>query len=254
MTGRGETLEAGDLIIAPRADPHVLRSPGAPQSAIISAAELATQSAAGRIRSGGDGEKTIILCGAFAFRDGDHPALAGLPHIVHIRGSNGRLPKWLRGYVEALLVEASDEGPGSNVVMARLSAAIVTRALRFSVENMENPGWLRGLQDPAIAKTLATLHEAYGQDWTIETLARAVGLSRATFAARFRELVGEAPMTYLFGCRMRQASQLLHEDGKSLGQVAETVGYSSEAAFSTAFRRHTGFSPGQFRKHNSLSG
>ncbi|ESZ60947.1 hypothetical protein X729_15280 [Mesorhizobium sp. L103C131B0] len=116
---------------------------------------------------------------------------------------------------------------------------------------MDNPGWLRGLQDPAIARALATLHEAYGHGWTIETLARAVGLSRATFAARFRDLVGEAPMAYLFGCRMRQASRLLHE-GKSLGQVAEAVGYSSEAAFSTAFRRHAGVSPGQFRKRKDL--
>lgn len=246
-----EPLDAGDLIIAPRADPHVLRSPGALKSANVLAAELATQTAAGRIRSGGEGEKTVILCGAFAFRDADHPALAGLPRIVHIRGSNGRLPKWLRGYVEALLVEATDEGPGSDVVMARLSGAIVTRALRSGLESMDNPGWLRGLQDPAIARALATLHEAYGHDWTIETLARAVGLSRATFAARFRDLVGEAPMAYLFGCRMRQASRLLHE-GKSLGQVAEAVGYSSEAAFSTAFRRHAGVSPGQFRKRKDL--
>lgn len=245
--GPVQPLESGDLVIAPRADAHILRSPGATRAPVIPAAEITAHSEGGRIRMAGDGEKTVILCGAFAFREASHPALAGLPHIVLVSGSKGRLPRWLRGYVDALLTEALDQGPGSDVVMARLSAAIVTRALR-AVESTSDPGWLRGLSDPSVARALGAIHDACGRQWTMETLARTAGLSRAAFAARFRELVGEPPMRYLFLRRMRQAVQMLGEDRWGLAQVADAVGYQSEAAFSTAFKRHCGTSPGRFRK------
>ena len=247
--GRVETVNAGDLIIAPRADEHVLRSPGAPRSAVKSARELISQG--GRIRHGGKGEKAIVLCGAFAFRESSHPALAGLPRFLHIRGESGQCPRWLRGYVDALLAEAVDEGPGSDVVMARLSAAILTRALRHMTGGAEPEGWLRGLGDPAIAKALGHIHHGVERDWTIETLARSVGLSRAAFAKRFRDLVGETPMRYLFLRRMQAAESLLREGRVGLARIAEATGYRSEAALSTAFKRHTGVSPGRFRKDAS---
>jgi AraC-like DNA-binding protein len=247
--GPAQPLEQGDLIIAPRADAHILRSVGATDTPVAPAAALAGETVGGRIRIGGDGEKTIIVCGAFAFEQASHPSLAGLPRIVHVRGSRGHPPRWLRGYIDALMAEAQDEGPGSDVVMARLSAAIVTRALREDIKCASDPGWVRGLNDPFIAKALGVIHDACAHPWTVETLARNVGLSRAVFAARFCALVGEPPMRYLFLQRMQQAQRMLREGRTGLGQIADAVGYQSEAAFCAAFKRHAGVSPGQFRKH-----
>lgn len=245
--GPVQQLQQGDLVIAPRADPHVLRSPGANVPATPPAG-IASENAGGRIRIDGDGEQTVILCGAFAFGEATHRSLAGLPRIVYVPGSKGRPPRWLRGYIEALTTEALDVGPGSDVVMARLSAAIVTRALRDNSISAEHPGWLRGLSDPFIAQALGVMHDDCARPWTVESLARNVGLSRPVFAARFSDLVGEPPMRYLFLRRMQQASQMLREGRLGLAQIADAVGYQSEAAFSTAFKRHAGLPPGQIRR------
>ena len=247
--GPVQQLDQGDLAIAPRADAHILRSPGATRTPVTSAADLAAQKTNGRVRLGGDGEKTIVLCGAFAFGEAGHPALAGLPRIVHVRGTKGRPPRWLRGYIDALMTEAQDVGPGSDVVMARLSAAIVTRAIRDDIRCASDSGWLRGLSDPSIAKALGAMHDDRAKPWTVATMARNVGLSRAVFAARFNELVGEPPMHYLYLLRMQRAGQMLREGKAGLGEIADAVGYQSEAALSAAFKRHAGMSPGGFKKN-----
>ena len=93
--------------------------------------------------------------------------------------------------------------------MARLSAAIVTRALRHDIASASEPGWVRELSDPFIAKALGVMHDDCAHPWTVQTVARNVGLSRAVFASLFGELVGEPPMRYLFLLRMRQACQML---------------------------------------------
>lgn len=109
-------------------------------------------------------------------------------------------------------------------------------------------GWLKGLREPHVARALALMHESCAEPWTVESLARAVGLSRASFAARFTEAVGEAPMHYLLGRRMLQVMQLLGDRRLSLAGVAERVGYGSEASLSAAFKRYTGLSPGDYRR------
>lgn len=246
--GQSSVLEAGDLVVAPRADAHVLCSVGPERAAPLPADEFATNSAGGIIRAGGQGARTSILCGAFAFGEADHPALSGLPRVVGVRGQDGLPPRWLRGYIDAILEEALDEGPGSSVVLARLSAALITRALRHGVDDTGEVGWLRGLRDPSIGKALAVMHDECKEPWSVEQLARTAGLSRAAFAARFHELVGETPMRYLFSRRMRKAVTLLRDGRHSLSAVANATGYQSEAAFSSAFKRHAGVSPGAYRQ------
>jgi len=244
--GPARVVEAGDLIVAPRADPHVLRSQGKHVPA-ISPSEL-VQSSEGHIRHGGTGEATVIVCGAFVFHEADHPALAALPRIIHMPGNMGQAPKWLAGYVDALTSEAFEGGPGSAVVLARLSEALIARALRFHLDKIDEPGWLKGLGDPQIAKALAAMHDQLEQAWTLVSLARVAGLSRAAFAARFAAKVGEAPMRYLLRNRMRRAMTLLKDEHATLARVAHSVGYGSEAALSAAFKRHTGHAPGAYRR------
>jgi AraC-like DNA-binding protein len=241
-------LQAGDLVVAPRADPHGLRSPGASPEALIPPRELARLSEGGRIRAGADGAPATVVCGAFVFHEAIHPALAALPRIIHVPGEDGRAPGWLAAYIDVLTAETFEQGPGSEMVMARLSEALVARALRFHVERAEEPGWLRGLGDPGLARALGAMHQDFGKPWTLEALARTAGLSRAAFAARFAGTVGATPMRYLLGCRMRRAMTMLRDEGATLAEVAEAVGYGSEAALSAAFKRHAGVAPGAFRR------
>lgn len=240
-------LATGDLVVTPSASPHVLRSAGE-VVAPLSISELSRHGQERAIRAGGRGEETRILCGAFVFHEAEHPALSALPSLIHVPGEDGRAPAWLSAYIDVLLSEAFDRGPGSDSVMGRLAGALVGRALRHHVEHGAATGWLKGLRDPHVAQALALIHEACERPWTVESLARAVGLSRANFAARFTEAMAEAPMRYLLGRRMQQVMQLLLDRRLSLAGVAERVGYGSEAALSVAFKRHTGLSPGDYRK------
>jgi AraC-like DNA-binding protein len=251
----GETervLEAGDLVVLPRADSHTLCSIGAVCVPPISPATINDRTVDGVASLGGSGERATILCGAFVFHDADRVMLSALPRVVHVPASgpadaSGRT-SWLAAYIDALTSEATAASAGSDIVMARLSDALVARALRFHAERSSTDGWLNAAQDPHLGRVIAAIHEGCARPWTLAELARTAGLSRAAFAARFTEKVGESPMQYLLRCRMRRAMTLLTEERATLARTAERVGYGSEAAFSAAFKRHTGMSPGAYRR------
>ncbi|MET1005286.1 MAG: AraC family transcriptional regulator [Propionibacteriaceae bacterium] len=241
-------LDEGDLVVLPRADSHSLGSAPHVRGPELSSLDAARRTEGPVIRLGGSGAQTTIVCGAFWFSDQTHPVIEGLPRLIHVPGRGGRSPSWLTGLTEALAQETLEYGPGSDVVMARLSDALVTRALRYYLEGAEEPGWLHGLRDPAIARALAAVHDDLAAPWTLVTWSRTAGLSRAGFAARFATVVGQTPMQYLFECRMRRAMTLLRTEQSTVASVASRVGYGSEAALSAAFVRHTGTSPGAYRR------
>ncbi len=152
-------LRAGDLVLFPRGDAHVLHSAGAVRGPSQSGVALAMATERGsEVRGGGHGAETVIMCGAFVVTRHDHPALAGLPQIVHVTEGRGR-ERWLAPYVDALSAEVFHGGPGSGVVMSRLSDALVARALRFYAESVSEPGMLLGLRDPYVAPALAAMHD-----------------------------------------------------------------------------------------------
>ena len=235
----------------PRADSHELASPGAAGVPAVSSLELARRTDGNRIvvdGAGPPGEVTTLLCGAFFFDDTDHPAIAGFPHCIHVPGQQGHAPAWLAGLTAALATETQHGGPGSEIVMARISDALITRALRHHLETADEPGWLRGLQDPFVSTALAALHADLSAPWTVGSLAQAAGLSRAAFAARFTRTVGRPPMDYVVHSRIRKAMTLLRAEHGTVRKVAAQVGYGSEAALSAAFLRHTGTTPGAYRR------
>ncbi len=242
-----QPLDTGDLLIAPRAEQHVLRSRDARKLTPTPTTQLSAASDGGRLVHSGSGEQTVIICGAFVFNDRDHPALQGLPRMVRVSGADKAAARWLRGYIETITAEALETGPGSDVVLARLSAALVVRTLRHGLEDVQQSGWLKGMRDPGVARALAAIHDRYCEDWTVASLAHEARQSRAAFAYRFHSLVGEPPMHYLFRRRMREAEKLLKNGQAGLAQIAAAVGYGSEAALSAAFKRHSGTSPGAYR-------
>ncbi|MBL7255320.1 helix-turn-helix transcriptional regulator [Paractinoplanes lichenicola] len=240
-------LAAGDTVILPRGDDHELRRGRA--AAPTSGFELAARTPGVRLRGGGPGDDvTAIVCGAFIAGDPDHPALRGLPRVLHVPGHDGQPPPWLAPYVEVLRQEAFDAGPGSDVVMARLSDALIARALRETGTVTEHPGWLAGLRDPHLAAALGALHADPARPWTLATLAGTAGLSRTAFTARFRSVVGEPPMRYLQSLRLHHARRLLRDERLTVAAVAARVGYTSDVAFAATFRRVVGVPPAEWRR------
>ncbi len=245
--GTQRSLGPGDLVVLPRADAHTLSSSATPQGPTYSSLALADSSPDVEVTFGQTGEQTRIVCGVFFFADDSHPAVAGLPRCIHVPADALRAD-WLRGLGDAVVAEALERGPGSDVVLARLSDALVTRALRYHLENADEPGWLHGLRDPSISRALTALHDDLARPWTVASLAREAGQSRTAFAARFTALVGQPPMEYTLVCRMRHAQSLLRDKRLTVAAIAGQVGYGSESALSAAFTRFTGTTPGAYRR------
>jgi AraC-like DNA-binding protein len=243
-------LEAGDLALVPRGEGHRLTS--APGAAAPGIDELPHERVSDRyaiLRHGGGGEATSLVCGAVRF---DHPTahhLVGLlPRVIHVRGSTSPSAERIRTTLQLIAAEARELRAGGEAVITRLADVLVIQAIRAWIE--EDPaartGWLGALQDRRIGRALALIHGEPARAWTVESLAAEVAMSRSAFAARFTELLGEPAMRYVARWRMQVALGWLRDDGMRLGELANRLGYRSEAAFSRAFKRHVGISPGAF--------
>jgi AraC-like DNA-binding protein len=146
--------------------------------------------------------------------------------------------------------EAAGSRAGGTIVLARLSELLFVEAVRSCIEALpaDQTGWLAGVRDRYVGRALSLLHAKSVHPWTVDELARKVGLSRSALAQRFTDLLGQPPMQYLARWRMQIAAQELLIGSKSLAAVAEHIGYESEAAFSRAFRREFGMPPAGWRK------
>jgi transcriptional regulator GlxA family with amidase domain len=153
--------------------------------------------------------------------------------------------------VDLLAGEIGLRGAGSRAAAARLIDLLLIVAIRRWAEQRPAdgpPSWLTALRDPLIGRALALLHDRPGEQWTLDRLAREVHVSRATLARRFTEEVGEPPLAYLSGWRMRIAAQRLKQTTDTVESIAREVGYTSEYAFNRAFSRHRGQPPGRYRR------
>jgi AraC-like DNA-binding protein len=145
--------------------------------------------------------------------------------------------------------EIVKDEPGQGAVLDRLLDLLLVAALRawFADHQAEAPGWYRAQGDPVVGRALRMLQNNPAQPWTVASLARETGVSRAALARRFAELVGEPPMSFLTCWRLALAADLLREPGTTISAVAQQVGYSSPFALSTAFKRVRGISPAEHR-------
>ena len=169
-----------------------------------------------------------------------------MPRYVHLRGSEEGSSR-LRILIEAILDEAESARPGRDAVLSRLIEVMLIETLRREADSsLPHPGVLGGLADPRLAKALAEIHADVGRRWTIEDLARRVGMSRAAFARRFAAAVGSAPVEYLLRWRMALAKDALLHGRGSLEEIALRIGYQSASAFSTAFRQKVGCPPSEY--------
>jgi AraC-like DNA-binding protein len=193
-------------------------------------------------------ETTVVLCAKYLSQQlGPHPLLALFPPLVHLTAREVARHEPLSLALQLLKVEARDGGGGSEHVVPRLVDSLLVFVVRVWLEGQPLEGWFAALREPAIARALACMHERPAHAWTVQSLAKEAGQSRATFARRFVELIGETPAAYLARWRMCVASKLLSESALSLEQIATRVGYETAAAFSRAFSRSQGVAPGRFR-------
>lgn len=195
-------------------------------------------------------ETTVVLCAKYLFQHlGPHPLTSLLPPLVHLRAHEVERHVQLPLLLQLLRHEATNAGSGTELVVPRLVDSLLVFVIRAWLDGQPvgAGGWFGALRDPAIAKALSLIHEQPHSPWSVEGLARQVSQSRATFARRFAELVGETPVAYLTRWRMCLATKLLGETDLSLDEIASRVGYETAAAFSKAFRRSHGSAPGRFR-------
>ncbi len=191
---------------------------------------------------------TVMVC-RFRF---DPDSLRGmivvLPDYIHIDGVEGA--GWLEGVLHFMMIEVSDIQPGAALMISRLIDLAVIRALRTWIQRGQNSGWLGGLTDARVARTLMVIHEAPAQRWSIETLAGIAGMSRSSFCERFTALVGRAPLRYQNELRLTLARDLLSRQQARVGEIGLSVGYESEAAFSRAYKALFGYSPSSESKRS----
>jgi AraC family transcriptional regulator, alkane utilization regulator len=256
--GDAVELGAGDLILFPAGDRHVLTAQSAAALRLkpveITGKSLHTLLKRGEVtefKKAGAGSATRIVCGYLACdKRLAEPILLGLPRLLRVSMRDGGTAAWVRSSIKFSVAESASSRPGSAVVLARLSEVLFAEAISHYMEELPpgESGWLAGLRDRHVGRALALLHERPAHRWTVDQLAKKVGLSRSALGERFNELIGSPPMQYLARWRTSLAARALRETKASIVRVAEDVGYESEAAFNRAFKREFGLPPAAWRR------
>ncbi len=244
-------LDEGDIVLFPRGMRHVLAHSAAAQAApaedVLEAIRATSQAPPSY---GGGGERTTLICGHFSCERVDlHPLLRALPPLLHVAAGGQRDPQWIATATRLMLAESGLAEPGSEAIVDRLAESLLIQVIRSHVRAQSvSDGFLAALSDPPLASALALMHARPGHGWSLGELAREVGVSRSVLAHRFKETVGESPISYLTQWRMVRAAELLRDGEASVARVAEQMGYQSEWAFAKAFKRVLGTGPGDLRR------
>ena len=250
--GERVTLAAGEVVVLPRNDLHYMGSDLDRRP--VPGSELLRLPARGELwamRHGGDGARTRVVCGFLGCDGPDtNPVLTSLPPLLKLTLGDGAAAEWIRSTLRFAAEEIAAGRPGSETVLEKVSELLFVEAVRRHAERLPDgeTGWLAGLRDPYVARTLALIHRDVARPWTVDELGREVGLSRSALADRFIRLLGLPPIHYLARWRMQVATQRLRSTAASLAEVADMVGYESEAAFSRAFKKTFGIAPATWRR------
>jgi AraC-like DNA-binding protein len=243
-------LSAGDIIVLPHGDTHVL----ATQPGMRSSPELSMYARPkdgvlpSKISMGSAGGETAhFVCGFLGCDSRPYnPLLTALPRVIVVKNQGSSA---LGAYFQAALTEQKSSRIGAADLLGRISELMFVDVVRRHLETLpaDRTNWLAGLRDPYVGRALMALHAAPARDWTLELLAQEAALSRSAFAERFTQFVGQPPMQYLTNWRMQLATNYLRNSAESVAAIAHKVGYDSEAAFSRAFKKAVGSPPSEWR-------
>ena len=250
-------LDAGDVVLFPHGDAHVLSSaPGMRAPADVPGYfEQKAEQLPFMLRVDdevktellSDEGETKLVCG---FLGCDvrpfNPLVATLPRIMRFKAKDQDLTAQL---MLRAVVESKDKRPGGEAMLERMSEMMFVDAVRRYVETLpeDSRGWLAGLRDRFVGRALSLMHDAPARAWSVDELGREVGLSRSALHERFAEMIGQPPMQYLASWRMQVGAGLLRDTNATVASIAQDVGYESEAAFAKAFKRLVGTPPAKWR-------
>jgi len=252
-TGAEIPVSGGDLVVMPHGGAHLLRD--TPKSRAVNVEELLPCRDVLTLRHGGGGSETTTLCGAFTFENQiGNPILPLLPDVIHVSREEVQSAPGLEPVLQLLAHEAQNPREGSGSIIGHLTGVIFVQAVRSWIQSQPRGegGWLGALRDKQISSALNFMHQRPSEPWTITKLASAVGMSRSPFASKFTSLVGEPPLAYLTKWRMNLAAGYLRDDQLSIREIAERVGYESQASFTNAFKRNFAVSPREYKESHRL--
>jgi AraC-like DNA-binding protein len=255
-------LAAGDIVMFPHGDAHVISSAPGMRPTRISANWIHTtrndpkpipivSHTLSEFSYGTPGPEspTNIACG---FLGCDlrpfNPLIAALPRLLHIPATQDGT--WISEVIRQAVSASQNKRPGGEAVLERISEMMFVDAVRRHVERLpeQSTGWLAGLRDRHVGHALALIHENPARAWTIDALADEIALSRSAFYDRFLKLIGQPPAHYLTQWRMQVAANLLRQSRSPVASIALDVGYESEASFTRAFKRQVGTPPAAWRR------
>ncbi len=229
--GQIEHLGPGDLVFLAPGRAHTLSSEPTTEVVIEESAS------------------TLLLCGYCTFDETLNTPFADLfPDIIIIRAEQLQTLGWLQAILDQLSFEYLSMRPGTEIVVQRMTEVLLVELIRMNFGREGEVPLIKALADKHISQALKRLHQNIEKPWSLETLATDIGLSRAAFAKRFKELVGETMFEYLTQLRMQQACQLLAETDLPLYEVASRVGYESDLAFTRTFKKRYDKTPTAYRK------
>jgi len=251
-------LDTGDVAIFPAGDGHVMGTdPGRRADPNLSVYRQRRDQPLPYVFNeyGGDGEPAWLACGYLGCDSRPfNPVTESLPRLMHVQApKDGR--HLVHDLIRAALQESDRPRAGSETILAKLSELMFLEAIRDHIEGLpaDAKGWLAGLRDRHVGAALRVMHGRPAERWTLDALAREVGLSRSAFAERFSERMGTPVMQYLANWRLQLAARMIENQSVSIARAAAEVGYESEAAFNRAFKRQVGVPPGAWRRSRTVS-
>jgi AraC family transcriptional regulator, alkane utilization regulator len=252
-SGESATAHAGDAVVLPYCDVHTMGFPaGTAPVPVTSLVPPPPWREMPVLRHGGGGAPASILCGYLHCADLlFNPLLRALPRLIHVRPGSEQAGQWRQATLRYAVEQIEHASDGLPPLLARLPELVLVDCLcQYALDLPPGrSGWLAALSDPVLGRALMLLHARPADPWTVDRLAQKAAASRSVLADRFMQVLGVSPMRYLAQWRMQLASDLLRAEPRpGLAEVAERVGYESEAAFSRAFKRCLGVAPASWAK------
>jgi AraC-like DNA-binding protein len=258
-------LDEGDVVLFPQGDHHVMSSAPSLRAKVVDpgiyfaprppqlpfALGVNEQGVATALLDGGGRDRTTIVCGYLGCDAKPfNPLLASMPRMLRMPGLAADGSSWLPNFLRSAVEESNRKRPGGEAVLERMSEMMFVEVLRRFADMLPEgqTGWLAATRDPAVGRALALIHQRPSEDWTLERLGEEAALSRSSLHERFVHFIGQPPMQYLAQWRMQLAAACLRDTDAKVVEVAMEVGYENEAAFSRAFKRAVGESPGAWRR------
>tara|TARA_R110001592_G_scaffold2194_9_gene13356 strand:+ start:208 stop:1077 length:870 start_codon:yes stop_codon:yes gene_type:complete len=230
---RVEQLFTGDLIFLGPGVDHILTSEPPENQMAIS------------------GESTLLLCGSCSFvHDTLSPLSSMFEQVAIVREGELNKHAWLKSTFDQLSSEYMAQNIGNEIIVNKLTEVVLVELIRINFGRQQQHSFLQALKDKRIGKALEYIHESPEKPWTIDSLASAIGMSRAAFAKKFTLLVGQTFFTYLSNLRIQKAKEMILTTSLFINDIALNVGYESERAFTKTFSKYEGVTPKQFRKNN----